>query len=185
MKNDFIMPIAVLLIICIVITGALAATNELTAPVIAQAAADRASSSMRELMPAADEFSVIELTQEMIDNGVTELYEAFAAGEALGYVVVSTADGFGGEDSIIVMLAVGPDHSIIDLKTLKNTETQGLGSRVSEPEFEKTFIGSNASFASYEAISGATISSKAYLNAVDYALQACADATRSRGGYVS
>ena len=185
MKNDFIMPIAVLLIICIVITGALAATNELTAPVIAQAAEYRASAAMRELMPAATEFPEIELTQKMLDNGITELYDAKSNGEALGYIAVASADGFGGEDSIIVMVAVDLNHTIIDLRTLKNAETQGLGSRVSEPEFEKTFIGSNASFASYEAISGATISSKAYFSAVDFALQACSDVTISRGGYVS
>ena len=185
MKNDFIMPIAVLLIICIVITGALAATNELTAPIIAAAAADRASASMRELVPAANEFAAIELTDRMIENGVTELYDALKDGEALCYIAVAAADGFGGADSIIVMVAVSPDHSIIDLRTLKNAETQGLGTRVSEPEFENTFIGSNASFASYEAITGATVSSKAYLSAVDHALQACADITASRGGYVS
>ena len=185
MKKDFVMPITVLLIICIVITGALAATNEFTAPVIAQAAAERASASMRELMPEADEFAAIELTQEMLNNGVTELYDAKMNGEALGYIAVAAADGFGGASSIIVMVAVDLDHAIIDLRTLKNAETQGLGSRVSEPEFERTFIGSNASFASYEAISGATISSQAYFSAVDNALWACRDVTTSRGGYVS
>ena len=185
MKNDFVMPIAVLLIICIVITGALAATNELTAPVIAQAAADRASASMREIMPEAEEFLPIELTEEMTENGVTEMYDAMVGSEAIGYIVVSTADGYGGAGSIVIIVAIDPNLTIINLKTLKNAETQGLGSRVSEPEFENTFIGSNASFADYEAISGATVSSQAYFSAVDHAWQACADVTLSRGGYVS
>ena len=185
MKNDFVMPIAVLLIICIVITGALAATNELTAPIIKEAADIRASAAMRELLPEAEEFVAIELSEEMIENGVTELYDAYKGGEAIGYIVTAAADGYGGASSIIVMVAIGLDHMIIDLQTLKNAETQGLGSRVSEPEFERTFVGSNASFAGYEAISGATVSSQAYFSAVDHAWQACAEVTLSRGGYVS
>ena len=185
MKQDFIMPIAVLLIICIIVTGALAATNELTAPIIAQSASDRAAASMREILPEADEFTAIDLTEEMIENGVTEMYDAIAGDEQVGYIAVSSADGYGGKSSIIIIIAVSPEHTVINLKTLKNAETQGLGSRVSEPEFESTFIGSNASFADYEAISGATVSSQAYFSAVDHALQACADVTQSRGGYVS
>jgi len=185
MKNDFIMPIAVLLIICIVITGALAATNEFTAPVIAHAAADRAAASMRVILPEAEEFTAIELSDETIEGGVTEMYDATAGGEPLGYIVVSAADGYGGESSIIIIVAVSHDLTIINLKTLKNAETQGLGTRVSEPEFESTFIGSNASVADYQAISGATVSSQAYLSAVDHALQACAEVTISRGGFVA
>lgn len=185
MKKDFVIPIAVLLIICVVVTGALAATNELTVPIIAQAAADRASASMRELLPDATRFDAIELTDEMRENGIQELYDAYTGDAPCGYIVVSAADGYGGDDSIVIMLAIDFDLAVIDLCTLRNNETQGLGSRVSEPAFERSFIGGNASFASYEAISGATISSRAYRDAVDHAFLACADVQRARGGYVS
>ena len=185
MKKDFIIPIAVLLLICIVVTGALAATNELTVPIIAQAAAERSSAAMRELLPDATVFEAIELTEKMVNNGIKEVYDAKSGDEPIGYIVVSAADGYGGEDSIVLMLAIGFDIAVIDLRTLKNAETQGLGSRVSEPAFEKSFIGDNAAWGSYEAITGATISSEAYLSAVDHAFQACAEVQIARGGYVA
>jgi|GEM_PF-486268 len=185
MKKDFIIPIAVLLMICIVVTGALAATNELTVPIIAQAATDRSAASMRELLPDATSFTAVELTETMRENGIRELYDAYSLDTSYGYIVVSAVSGYGGEDSIVIMLAIDFDLTVIDLRTLKNTETQGLGSRVSEPAFERTFIGADASLEGYTAITGATISSVAYRNAVDHALAACAEAQISRMGYVS
>ena len=184
-KKRFRSPIIVLVLICIVISGALAFTNEFTRPIIDSASGGRAGEAMRELIPAADEFLPIALTDEMLELGVTELYDAKSGGEDIGYIAVSTADGYGGKDSIVIMVAVGLDHSVVNIRTLVNNETPGLGSRVSEPAFENTFIGSNASFASYDAISGATISSTAYFNAVDHALQACSAVTLERGGFVS
>jgi len=185
MKKDFLAPIFVLLAICVVVTAALAATNYVTAPIISAAAEQRAGGAMVELIPTATSFAPIEISDKMAELGIKELYDAMEGDTQLGYIVVSASAGYKGADSIILMVAVDLDLSIINLRTLQNNETTGLGTRVSEPEFESTFIGSNASFADYEAISGATISSKAYFAAADHALQACAEVTSSRGGFVS
>ena len=59
-KKDFVMPIAVLTIICLVITALLALTNSATEPVIRQSALERAEAARAEIIPDADGFELIE-----------------------------------------------------------------------------------------------------------------------------
>ncbi|MDR2616169.1 MAG: FMN-binding protein [Oscillospiraceae bacterium] len=166
MKKDFIAPIVVLLLICIVTTGVLAATNSVTAPVIAAAAKERADAERIAILPSADGFELIDME---LPEGVTE---AYAATNGVGYVFIVTASGYGGADSLIIMAAVSEEGSIIGVTTLANNETQGLGSRVSEPEYQGQFVGMDSALDGYEAVTGATISSEAYRGAVTGALRA-------------
>jgi electron transport complex protein RnfG len=167
MKKDFIAPIAVLFLICAITTGVLAATNGVTAPVIEAAARKRADEARIAILPSADGFE--ELAADGLPEGVTE---AYAATNGAGYVFASSGTGYGGAGSILLMIAVSPDGTILGVTTLANNETQGLGSRVSEPLHEGQFIGMDASLEGYEAVTGATISSEAYRGAVLDALRA-------------
>ncbi|MDR0445870.1 MAG: FMN-binding protein [Oscillospiraceae bacterium] len=166
MKKDFILPIAVLVLICIVTTGLLAATNSVTQPVIAQAERERADAERTAILPEADEFQQIDAK---LPEGVTEIY---AATNGAGYVITSEASGYGGAGSIRIMVAVSGDGRIIASRTLANGETKGLGSRVSEPGYEDQFAGMDASLQGYNAVTGATISSNAYKSAISNALLA-------------
>ena len=58
------------------------------------------------------------------------------------------------------------DGTIMDVKTLKHSETKGMGSKTAEEPFRSQFIGKDASLEGVDAITGATISSTAYLGAV-------------------
>ena len=49
---------------------------------------------------------------------------------------------------------------------MATTPRSVLGSRIAEPFFEEQFDGADASLSGVEAITGATISSSAYINAV-------------------
>ena len=70
--NDFVKPIVVLGVICLVASALLAGTNGLTAPII-QANTERTANANRtELLPEADTFTKVECTVE----GVTEAYKA-------------------------------------------------------------------------------------------------------------
>ena len=60
-KNDFVMPILVLSLICLVITALLALTNSATEPVITQAALERAEAARTEIIPEADGFELMEV----------------------------------------------------------------------------------------------------------------------------
>ena len=58
--NKIFKPVVVLCAICIVITGALAATNNVTAPIIEEATRAAQEAARKELIPEATAFEKIE-----------------------------------------------------------------------------------------------------------------------------
>jgi electron transport complex protein RnfG len=172
-KKDFIMPIVVLSVICLIVSGALAVTNRFTAPTIADAARLRADSAMHELIPDASAFTELDATG--LPTNVIEAYAAKESDDAKhvdGYIFTVSATGYGGSGSVKIMVAVNTDGRVKATKTLANGETKGMGSRVSEPDYESQFVGMDDTLTGYNAVSGATISSKAYSGAVADALAA-------------
>ena len=78
-------PIVVLCLICVVITGALAATNSATAPVIKAAEEAAAQAARTELLPEATGFTLVEGEFEgvMTDK---KAREAHVGGEVLAFI---------------------------------------------------------------------------------------------------
>ena len=168
--NRVIKPIVVLCVICIVITGALPATNAATAPVIAEAKAAAEKAARSELLPEADDFK--EVTGVSVEN-VTAVFEAT---NGTGYVITSTAKGYGG--TITVMSAFTPDGVIKQIKVTEAQETPGFGSNVTDtPSYWERYAGVDAGKQlvldqDIDRHSGATISSKALIKAVNSAIEA-------------
>lgn len=168
--NRVIKPIVVLCVICIVITGALAATNAATAPVIAEAKAAAEKAARSELLPEADDFK--EVAGVSVEN-VTAVSEAT---NGTGYVITSTAKGYGG--TITVMSAFTPDGVIKQIKVTEAQETPGFGSNVTDtPSYWERYAGVDAGKQlvldqDIDRHSGATISSKALIKAVNSAIEA-------------
>lgn len=121
--NKIFKPIVVLCAICIVITGALAATNAATYPVILEATIKAQNEARNELLPEAEgAFSKVDGIK--IDN-VSDVY---AADNGTGWVITSNAKGYGG--TITVMSAFTPDGKIKQIKVTEAQETPGFGSKV-------------------------------------------------------
>ena len=158
-KNDFVMPILVLSLICLVITALLALTNSATEPVITRASIERAEAARSEIIPEAEGFELIET--EGLPKTVKEVYKTT---NDVGYIFMLTTMGYGGEMDLI--LGMNNDGTIIDVATLKHSETKGMGSKTAEEPFRSQFKGKDASLQGVDAITGATISSTAYLGAV-------------------
>ena len=158
-KKDFVMPIVVLGIICLVITALLAVTNNFTQPVIAEAAAQRAQEARSEIIPQADGFEQIEV--QGLPSTVKEVYSTT---NDCGYIFMLTTIGYGGEMDLIC--GIDNDGKIISVKTLKHSETKGMGSRTAEEPFRSQFVGQDESLSGVDAITGATISSTAYISAI-------------------
>jgi electron transport complex protein RnfG len=172
MKKDFVFPIAVLTVICLVISAALAITNNFTAPVITAAAEQRASEARSAVIPDADGFEQIDITA--LTSGSAEfpisVKGIYHSTNDKGYVFMMTVQGYGGDLEIIC--GIDEDGSIIAAKTLSAAnETKGMGTKVTEPGFESQFPGKTASD-SFDTIAGATISSKAYVGAIKDAFAA-------------
>ena len=168
--NKVFKPIVVLCAICVVVTAALAATNQATAPVIAAATAEAQRQARMELLPDADNFT--EVTGIQVEN-VSAVY---TADNGAGVVITSTAKGYGG--TMTVMTAFTPDGTIRQLKVTENKETKGIGSNVaSSASYWEKYAGLSAEKAlvlktDVDAYSGATISSKALNAAVNSAIEA-------------
>lgn len=159
--SDFVLPIGVLLIICIVASALLAYTNSVTAPIIEAAAEEAAEQARIAVMPEADGFE--ELQVDGLPETVTGVYEAT---NGVGYVFMLTADGYGGRDTLSITCGIDSEGKITDTQVLSHSETVGLGSKITGDDFRSQFVGKDASLEGVDIISGATFSSNYYINAI-------------------
>jgi electron transport complex protein RnfG len=106
-----------------------------------------------------------------------DIYPAKQDNEIIGYAVNTyTKNGFSG--NISLMAGFKPDGTIFNITVLEHKETPGLGSKMNEPGFKDQFNLKNpASFelkvrkdgGPVDAITAATISSRAFCDAVQRA----------------
>ena len=168
--NKIFKPIVVLCVICIVVTGALAATNSVTAPIIEAATLAAQEAARTELLPDAQGFEKV----EGVD--VANVSDVYRTTNDVGVVITSSAKGYGGD--VVVMTAITPDGNIKQIKVTEQYETKGIGSNVvSTPSYWERYEGVSAGQAlvlnqDIDAYSGATISSRAVLTAVNSAIEA-------------
>lgn len=74
---------------------------------------------------------------------------------------------------IIVRVAVTPDYKIIDCLTVSEAETDGLGDACADEEFYGQFIGkTEVNYTEIDAISGATLTTNGYKQAIERAFAA-------------
>ena len=165
MKKDFVMPILVLTVICLVVSAALAFTNAKTQPIIEETARKTAEAARVEMLPTADAFQLVELTG--LPESVTEVYKAE---NGAGYVFMLSKKGYGGMISIIC--GIDAEGTVTDCKVLSHGETKGLGSKITDSSFRDQFAGKDSSLEGVSTITGASISSGAYINAIKDAFAA-------------
>ena len=106
-----------------------------------------------------------------------DIYPAKKDGEIIGYAVNTyTKTGFAG--NISLMAGFKPDGTIISISVLDQKETPGLGTKMTEPGFKDQFNNKNPSEfrlkvkkdgGPVDAITSATISSRAFCDAVQRA----------------
>ena len=147
--KDFVMPIAVLTAICLVISGALALTNQVTAPIIEETARINAENARKAALPAADGFE--QLTLEGAPETVAEAYQAT---NGAGYVFTLITRGFGGNMKIVC--SIDAEGKIVSTQLLEHSETQGIGSRAATAENTDQYIGKDANLEGVETLTGAT-----------------------------
>ncbi len=146
-------------IICIVAAGLLAGVNSLTKPrILAQALAEE-SAGLKEVLPEADKFEVVKEKEEI------RYYKGYDKnGKFVG--VAFKAVGKGYSSTIETLAGMLKDGKIVAIKILSQNETPGLGSRISDSSFINQFNGIN-DLLRVEAITGATISSRAVILSVE------------------
>ena len=164
--NEIIKPVLVLVCICLVVTALLAYINSVTSPIIAKAEEEKTRQAMTEVLSEADSFEKLE-----IENLPERVTEAYSATNGAGYVFMLTTKGYGGDMKLIC--GMDADGVIEQCKTLSHAETSGLGSKTAEDPYRNQYCGKSAeTLGEVDAITGATISSTAYKNAIEDAFKA-------------
>lgn len=165
-------PTAVLVIICVVVSAALAGTNMLTEDKIAEQQLLKAEESRRLVLSIADSFEP--------QNG-GEYYTGVTNGETVGYVFENSAKGYGGDVS--VMTGISSDGEITGVVILSHGETPGLGANAEKEDFRNQYKQSvpeteitvvkyqTPTEGEIEAMTGATMTSKAVTNTVNSAIE--------------
>lgn len=174
-KNYTIFQIATNLAAACIISGLiLAVTYYFTAPIAARKAAIMKNESMHSLVTDADKFTPI--------KGKTDWFAAQKDGKTIAYVVPSESKGFGG--AIKFLVAVSLDGKVINYDILVHNETPGLGDNASKEPFKSQFKGKTAEHLvvtkdpsdkeDIQAMTGATISSRAVTKGIKEAVEAVA-----------
>lgn len=153
----------------------LAVVNKVTAPKILKNQTEKTYASMSEILPVAYDFEVIDVKES---SNIKEAYKALdSSGLDVGYCIISTAFGYGGELSVLTAIS---ENKVVGIEILSHSETPGLGAKAIEPEFKDNFsektsgikvVKKNAKENEINAMSGATITSTAVTDCVNAALE--------------
>ncbi len=162
----------ILFIITAVSALLLAVANNITAPIIDRNNQINTENSMKTVLPSAADFEKVEIDASQI----TEAYIATNNGEVIGACVVSEANGYGG--SVKVLTGINKDGTVAGIDILEHSETPGLGANADKDDFKDQFKGHTKNISvskdakdnEINAMSGATITSKAVTDAVNAAL---------------
>ena len=175
--KDIVKPIAVLGAICLVVTALLAYINSVTAPIIAEASAQAEAKAVKEVLAEAEDFDVVYdavIGVNTLDVSMpAEVATVYQATNGTGYVFLMHTKGYGG--TISLLCGVKSDGSIESTQTLAHSETSGIGSRVVDngSSYRHNYEGKTADdYETVDALTGATISSKAYKKAIAAAFEA-------------
>ncbi len=156
------LPSLVLMLVCAVVCGLLAAANAVTKDKIAQTERDKVQNSLISVF-GEDTYTELECSLE----DITAVYQ-----NSSGMMIYDiTADGYA-KDGIRALIGVAPSGTITDIGIVSLSETPGLGTKINNPDYLARYQGINSTMFAPDAISGATYSSNGLKQAVITVLKA-------------
>ncbi len=166
-----------LAIICAIAAAALAGVYALTKERIEKQIWEQQVKAARKVLPEAKKFELEEKLQEEAKKKFSILDKVFTGydteGKVIGYAIQVLPRGYGGPITLMVGVSEGKveEIEVVDLK-----ETPGLGDGILNKDWQKQFLGKTVNDSlevrkDIDAVSGATISSKAVANGVKAALE--------------
>ncbi len=184
MKSTLFNMVAVLFCITLISSAGVGLVNMITVEPIAEAKQKAVDEAILAVLPAFDDKKIDELS---INEMPIKVYTATASGEVVGYAVESmTKNGFSGV--IKLMVGFAPTGEVLNVNVLQQAETPGLGTKMCDEgnplissiqgknlESMKLVNGALAvkkDGGDVDALTAATISSRAYLDAVNRAYMA-------------
>ncbi len=180
-KSDFKNMVIVLTTIAFVASAGVGAVNEVTKAPREKASAEKKAASLRLAIPEFDNDPLSESYEIPAGEAILTCYPGKKGGELVGTAVETFSDkGYGGP--VRVLAGFLPDGTIYDTVVLEQKETPGLGDKMgrSKSDFSLQFkMKDPASFRLFvkkdggdvDAITAATISSRAYCEALRLAYE--------------
>ncbi len=179
MKSTLKNMIASLLGITMIASAGVGVVYQVTAEPIAQAAIAATNAALAEVLPKFDDTTLTTLT---IDEMSIDVYTAKNGGKEVGYAVKSmTKNGFNGV--IELMVGLTTEGKVVNVSVLKHAETPGLGTKMMDDgnpllggiqgkKLSKVNLKVSKDGGDVDALTAATITSRAYLDAIQRAQKA-------------
>ncbi len=168
--------VIVLFTITAIAAAALGAVYEATKDPIAAAKALKQSAAIKAVVPKFDNDPIADVMEYEVDGGVIKIFPAKKGEKTVGHAIETfTNSGFSG--LIRIMVGVDVEGNIVNYSVLEHKETPGLGSKMQEwfaskgdirgmnPEKNKLTVSKDGG--DVDAITAATISSRAFLDAIN------------------
>jgi len=178
-ESNLLNMLLTLLVVTLVSGLSLGYVNEITKGPKAKAKLERKIDALKKVLPSFDNNPVAEriLIKEAQVKASIELFPAYSGKDFKGVAVIGSSNkGFSG--LVKLMIGFNPDGTIRNVEVLSQKETPGLGTKMKDVKFSKQFKGKNPSKeklvvikdgGQIDALTGATITSRAYCESVQMA----------------
>lgn len=176
LQSSFKNMVIVLLAITGIAAAALGAVYEATKAPIAAAKALKQEQAIKSVVPEFNNDPIADVLEYEVDGGVIKVFPAKQDDKEVGYAIETfTNSGFSG--LIRLMVGIDTEGTIINYAVLEHKETPGLGSKMQEwfttnadirgMNSKKNNITVTKDGGEVDAITAATISSRAFLDAIN------------------
>ncbi len=177
-KDTLLNMFVALFVICIVSGGVLSMVYNATKAPIAAAETAKKTEAIKNVLPEFNELKETMVKSAMEDTEIP-FYLAYDANNNFIGAAVETFTNKGFSGNISLMVGILADGTVNNISVLQHAETPGLGSKMSDASFKDQFNDKNAASFKFkvkkdggdvDAITAATISSRAFCDAVNRAL---------------
>jgi len=160
LKSKSLYPIVFLTVVVLISVSLLLYINSFTSSVVEAQNRIKIKTVLESIFPDLTEFKEEE-----------DLFIIYQGDDIIGYTFLASGNGYSGV--IDMLVGINIDYTIKDVAILSQTETPGLGSRITEKAFTNQFMGLGVDDinlskdgGSIDAITGATISSRAVTDTI-------------------
>ena len=162
----------VLMLVCGVMTGILAAVNTLTQPLILKSREAKTNEALAGFFPTMTATAPLDESEA----AVTALKGVYEGTTLLGYAAEATTKGYAGD--VTIMVGIAGNGTLLGVRIISHSETKGLSEASEADALASRFVGKTteqkltANGGEIDGIAGATYSSRAVLDGVNAAVRA-------------
>ena len=177
-KDTLLNMFIAMFVICVVSGGVLGIVYNATKDPIAAAETAKKTEAIKNVLPEFNELKET-MVKSALEDAEIPFYLAYDANNNFIGAAVETFTNKGFSGNISLMVGILADGTVNNISVLQHAETPGLGSKMSEPSFKDQFNNKNTTSFNFnvkkdggdvDAITAATISSRAFCDAVNRAL---------------